>query len=101
MSEFSEIRKAARELSDDEFIQIVQDRTGFPFFNGAAYVKFAGWYAFSIHARSACDDFDDLIKVLRAEKHYFASDRIRTINDRLRKQLNYVRPDMADRGQDL
>jgi len=72
-------------MTDDDLKKIVQDHTGFPWFNGKAFAENKGYYALAVNVHMACDDLGDVIEMLRGAGHYAESDRIRTIRDRLRK----------------
>lgn len=89
-SRHSKAELHAIKLSEDELVRVVQNHTGFPWFNGKAFIDNKGWYALSVHARAACDDLDMLIEILRAEKDYETSDRLRQIRNRLRSAVDYV-----------
>jgi hypothetical protein len=78
--------------TESEVIQIVQNHTGFPWFNGNAYVEYRGWYALGIECHNTVSDITDVIEWLREEKQFDKSDRLRTIRDRLQKSVDYVMP---------
>ena len=75
-----------------EITKAVQDFNGFPWHNGQMYVENKGWYSLAIQAHSVADDLGDVIEMLRDGGHYAESDRVRTLQGRLRGAASYAAP---------
>jgi len=73
----------AIKLNRYELMQVVQNHTGFPWFNGRAYVDFFGWTALAAKAHRSVEELDGVIADLRREGRYDISDRLRAIRDEL------------------
>ena len=75
-----------RDLPPD-LVQQVQNHTGAPWWNGAAYAEFRGYpqrlSQMDKGIGDAVDDLADVIEWLREEKMFGQSDRLRTIAGRL------------------
>ena len=70
-------------MTDEDLMRIVQNHTGFPWFNGMAFVenKGIGFAArnFEIKRASLADDLSDLQGRLRKQRVYWAADRVRDL----------------------
>ena len=74
-------------MTDDELTTIVQNHTGFPWFNGTAYAEYKGYPGEIKTLRRAIardvDELADVMEWLRGDKHFAQADRLRTIIGRL------------------
>ncbi len=72
-------------MKEKQVAQIVQNHTGFPWFNPQAYLNNKGINIKnqSVMLQHTVDDLQDVIEVLRDEKRYVLSDRLRVIQRKI------------------
>lgn len=77
-------------MTKDELIQIVQNETGVPWFNGRAFVDAHGFAVACRTAIAATVDLEQVMQDLRKKGDYEASDQIRAIVTYLKRDAQFA-----------
>lgn len=74
-------------MTEKSLTQMVQDETGMPWFNGAAFASHHGYPQMAKTIGGAIADLNDVMQALRERGDYAAADRMRSIIGRMARSL--------------